>query len=231
MYRLSLCQSYNSERCLPPPRIDDSLDALAGSSWFSTLDLASGYWQCEMDEKDKEKTAFSTHKGLFQFRVLPFGLCNAQASFERLMELVLRGLQWERCLCYLDDVVVIGKNFEEALKNLTVIFNRFREADLKFKPSKCILFQTEVLFSGHKVSSKGIQCDPSKIKSVKNWPVPRNVTEIRSFLGLAGYYRRFIFNFSSIASPLTKLTRKGKKFIWSSECHKSFVELKERLIT
>ena len=215
----------------PLPKICESLDALSGASWFSTLDLVSGFWQCEMHEADKEKTAFSTHKGLYQFKVLPFGLCNAPASFERLMELVLRGLIWERCLCYIDDVVVFGRTFDSALDNLKIVVSRFREANLKLKPSKCVLFQTEVLFLGHIVNSQGIKCDPQKIESVKNWPVPSSVSEVRSFLGLAGYYRRFIPSFSSIATPLTRLTRKGKRFKWSDACQEAFENLKEKLIT
>ena len=138
----------------PLPKICESLDALWGASWFSTLDLVSGRWQCEMHEADKDKTAFSTHKGLYQFKVLPFGLCNAPVSFERLMELVLRGLILERCLCYIDNVVVFGRTFDSALDNLQIVVSRFREANLKLKPSKCVLFQTEVLFLGHIVNSQ-----------------------------------------------------------------------------
>ena len=207
---------------IPLPHIIDSLDALSGSSWFSTLDLVSGYWQCEMHDDDKEKTAFSTHKGLYQFKVLPFGLCNAPATFERLMELILRGLLWERCLCYLDDVIVFGTSFENAMENLRIVVSRFRDANLKLKPSKCLLFQTEVLFLGHIVSKKGIQCDPKKVECVQNWPQPSNVTEVRSFLGMAGYYRRFIPSFSSIAKPLTHLTRKRSKFVWDEACQLAF---------
>lgn len=191
----------------PLPRIDESLDALGGSQFFSTLDLASGHWQCEVEEKDRPKTAFSTHKGLFQFKVMPFGLCNAPACFERLMDLVLRGLLWEKCLCYLDDIIIMGATFHQALDNLELVFQRFRQANLKLKPKKCVLLQTEVLFLGHKVTREGISTDPSKIKAVKSWPVPESVKEVKGFLGLAGYYRRFIPSFSEIAVPLTKLTR------------------------
>ncbi|KAK3099399.1 hypothetical protein FSP39_003829 [Pinctada imbricata] len=215
----------------PLPKIDETLDTLSGASWFSTLDLASGFWQCQMHENDREKTAFSTHKGLFQFKVMPFGLCNAPATFERLMELVLRGLIWERCLCYIDDVVVFGNSFETALKNLEIVLKRLRKANLKLKPSKCVLFQTEVLYLGHVVCGEGIKCDPKKLEAVKSWPVPKSVPEVRSFLGLAGYYCRFIPTFSSIASPLTRMTRKGRKFDWNPSCQKAFEILKEKLIT
>ena len=136
----------------PLPRIDTSLDTLGGNCWFSTVDLTSGYWQCDVEPSSREKTAFSSHKGLFEFKVLSFGLCNAPATFERLMEMVLKGYQWEYCLCYLDDVIIFGSTFEKALQNVKLVFDRFRQANLKLKPSKCSLFQHDVLFLGHIVS-------------------------------------------------------------------------------
>ncbi|CAG2221615.1 unnamed protein product [Mytilus edulis] len=215
----------------PLPRIDSSLDSLGNNKWFSTIDLASGYWQVLVDEKDRPKTAFSCHKGLFQFKVMPFGLCNAPSCFERLMDIVLKGYQWERCMCYLDDVIIFGPTFEKALENLDLVFDRFRKASLKLKPKKCFLFQHQVLYLGHLVSDKGIACDPAKIESVSDWPVPKNVNEVRSFLGLAGYYRRFIPSFSEIASPMTNLTKKGLKFLWDQDCQNAFEVLKEKLIS
>lgn len=215
----------------PLPRIDESLDALAGASWFSTLDLVSGYWQCEMEEEDKPKTAFTSHMGLFQFQVLPFGISNAPSCYERLMELVLRGLRWEKCLCYLDDIIVFGSSFEQAVENLKIVFDKLRSANLTLKPSKCDLFQRKVSFLGHVVTAQGIQCDPDKISSIESWPVPCNATEVRSFLGLAGYYRRFIPDFSTIASPLTYLTRKRIKFLWTPIHQTAFDKLKELLIS
>lgn len=215
----------------PLPRMDDSLDALSGSKWFSTLDLASGYWQAEISESDRPKTAFSCHKGLFQFKVLPFGLSNAPAVFERLMELVLRGLNWEKCLCYLDDVIIFGKTFQEALENLKTVFQRFRQANLRLKPSKCTLFQTKVSFLGHIVSEAGISCDLRKTDSVKTWPVPTNVSEVKTFLGLVGYYRRFIRDFSTLAYPLTELTHKARSFIWTEACQIAFETLKSNLVS
>lgn len=215
----------------PLPRIDTSLDSLGGNKWFNTVDMASGYWQCLVEDKDRPKTAFSCHRGLFQFKVMPFGLCNAPSCFERLMDIVLKGYQWERCLCYLDDVIIFGPTFEKALENLEFIFERFRQANLKLKPKKCSLFQHQVLFLGHLVTDEGIACDPSKIEAVKEWPTPTNVNEVRSFLGLAGYYRRFILNFSELASTLTNLTKKGVRFRWTSQCQESFECLKEKLIS
>ncbi len=141
------------------------MDSLAGSVWFSSMDLCSGYWQVEMDQADKEKTAFVTRKGLWQWRVMPFGLCNAPATFECLMDLVLHGLHWERCLVYLDDIIVHGRTFEEHLDNLRLIWSRLREANLKMKPSKCTLFRRNI--SGHVVSRDGVRCDPTKIEAVQ----------------------------------------------------------------
>ena len=146
----------------PLPRIDDSLDALAGSEWFSTLDLASGYWQVEVDESDRLKTAFTTGSGLFQFTVMPFGLCNAPATFERLMEHVLSGLPWDVCLLYLDDITVHANNFQGEMKRLKTVFERLANAGLKPSPKKCHLFRRRVTFLGHVVSGEGISTDPER---------------------------------------------------------------------
>ena len=138
-----------------------------------------------MAHRDRAKTAFATRKGLFQLKVMPFGLANAPATLSRLMEMVLRGLNWERYLVYLDDIIV--KSFEEALANLVQVFERLRKAGLKLKPSKCSLFQTSVKFLGHVVSKRGIACDPDKIDCVRDWEIPKCVTEVRSFVGFAYY--------------------------------------------
>lgn len=223
--------SVTKKDAYPLPRIDTCLESLAGAKWFSTLDLASGYWQSAMHENSKFKTSFVTHKGTFEFKVLPFGLCNSPGTFERLMDIVLRGYHWERCLCYLDDVIVFGSTFDLALENLKAVFDRYRQANLKLKPSKCVLFQTEVAFLGHIVNEHGIKCDPQKVKKVQEWPVPTNVTELRQILGLVGYYRRFIPNCSSITAPLTKLLKKNVKFKWDKNCQESFETLKLKLTT
>ena len=151
----------------PLPRIDDSLDALRGSKWFSTLNLQSGYWQVEMHPDDAPKTAYATTKGLFQFNVMPFGLACAPATFERLMECVLAGLQWQTCLIYIDDVIVFGKTFENHLKNLEEVLTKIQNAGLKLSPKKCQLFRKKVEFLGHIVSDKGISTDPKKVEVVE----------------------------------------------------------------
>ena len=202
----------------PLPRIDDTLDALSQSMWFSTLELASGYWQIKLAEGSKKKTAFVTpHRGLYHFNVMPFGLTNAPATFQRLMEKVLFSLSPEKCLCYLDDIIILGRTFDQALENLELVLQRIRDAKLKLKPKKCVLFQTSVTYLGHVVSEDGISCDPSKGEAVKNWPSPSNKFEVRSIIGLMGYYRKFISNFAARASPLTKLTRTRAKFQWNEE--------------
>ena len=146
------------------PRIDDILDMLAGKRWFSTLDLPSGYWQVSLSPEARCKTAFATHSGLFQFRVMPFGLCNAPATFERLMDRALQGLRWSRCLVYLDDIISIGTTFDDSLDNLTLIFERLPSYGLQLKSTKCHLFQTSVPFLGHVVGRNGLECDPRKIE-------------------------------------------------------------------
>ena len=214
----------------PLPRIDETIESLAGAEWFSTLDLVSGYWQVSVAHGDREKTAFVTRKGLFQWKVMPFGLANAPATFSRLMEMVLRGINWERCLVYLDDIIVFGRSFDQALTNLVQVFECLRQAGLRLKPSKCSLFQNSVKFLGHVVSKDGVACDPEKIDCVRDWETPKCVTEVRSFVGFASYYRRFIPHFAHIAAPLVRLTEKNTKFYWDDSCVEAFNTLKEKLI-
>ena len=185
----------------PLPRIDDTLDVLAGSSWFSTLDLASGYWQVGMEECDREKTAFATPFGLFQFKVMPFGLCNAPATFQRLMELVLSGVHWSVCLVYLDDIIIFSKSVDEHLKQLQQVFQCLRAANLKIKSSKCQLFRKSVRYLGHIVSAKGIEADPEKEAAVMQWPVPKGQKDLKQFLGFMSYYRHLSLIFPVLRLP------------------------------
>ena len=215
----------------PLPRIDDTLDALAGNVYFSTMDLSSGYWQVGMDPVDKAKTAFTTGSDLFQFTVMPMGLRNAPSTFQRLMQLVLRGLHWDSVLVYLDDVIVFGRTFDETLGRLRAVFDRLREAGLKLRPDKCTFFAREVTFLGHVISSEGVLPDPANIDKVRSWPIPRNVTELRAFLGLCSYYRRFVKEFAHVAQPLHALTKKGVPYVWSDECEHAFHALRTTLIS
>ena len=193
--------------------------------------MLSGYWQVEVAEQDREKTAFTTQQGLFEFRVMPFGLCNAPATFQRLMDLVLAGIQWSKCLVYLDDIIIVGRNFDEHLHNLATVLHKLKAANLRIKPSKCALCQKQVTYLGHVVSKDGISADTEKTLKVANWPTPTSVQEVQQFLGLASYYRRFIKNFATIAKPLHKLSEKEWQFSWSIECANAFAELKNRLLT
>ena len=189
--------------------------------------MASGYWQVQVDPKDQEKTAFVTPFGLYQFRVMPFGLSNAPATFQRLMEHVLSGLHWSICLVYLDDIIVFGKSVEEHLDQLREVLTRLQNAGLKIKPSKCHLMQTRVWYLGHIVSSKGIETDPEKVRCVSDWPTPTDQRSLKQFMGLASYYRRFVQGFAQVAAPLNALTEKIKTWEWTAECNGAFLELKK----
>ena len=213
----------------PLPRIDMCLNALGGSKLFSTMDLRAGYWQTLIDERDRDKTCFVTRKGTYRFKVLSFGLANAPALFQRLMDLVLVGLTWEVCLVYLDDVIIMSETFDEHLCRLKTVFDRIHAANLKLKASKCKLFQREVVFLGHLVTADGVAPDPAKIRAVQNWPRPRNLTETRAFVGLASYYRNHIAKFAEIARPLHELTKKNQKFQWTERQEEAFCTLKRKL--
>ena len=184
-----------------------------------------------MAESDKEKTAFSTGSGLYQFCVMPFGLCNAPATFERLMEKVLVGLPWEILLIFLDEIIVHAATFEEELNRLRLVFQRLREANLKLGPKKCFLFQRRVAVLGHIVSGDGVSTDPSKTEVIRTWPTPHSAADVRSFLGLTSYYRRFVHEYATIAKPLHELTENGKEFSWTEDCEKMFHTLKEKLVS
>jgi hypothetical protein len=179
-----------------------------------------------MDESSKEFTTFTTYDGLYEFKVLPFGLCNAPSTFQRPMENVLRGLNWKICLIYIDDIIIFSHSFEEQLAHLDLVFSRLSESNIKLKATKCHFAFSKVKYLGHIVSRDGIQPDPDKISAVKDFPVPKKVKDVRSFLGLANYYRRFIKEFSKIAKPLTQLLHKNVKFQWTEACQTTFDILK-----
>ena len=184
----------------PLPRFDDLLDRLQGASVFSSLDLLSGYHPIRIANEDVPKTAFNTPLGLFEFRVLAFGLTNAPAAFQREMNRVFRGLNF--VLVYLDDILVFSRNADEHEQHLRTVLQLLRKHDLYAKLSKCSFCQPSVEFLGHIVSGNGVHVDPKKIDVIKHWPQPKSATEVRSFLGLANYFRRFIQGFSKLAIPL-----------------------------
>ena len=216
----------------PLPRMDTCLETLNGSEFYTVLDLASGFHQIELNEDDACKTAFSIPgRGSFEYETLPFGLHSGPSTCQRLMELVMLGLSWKILLIYIDDIIVLGINFEEALENLVKALKRLKEANLKVKTSKCVLFQESVSFLGHKVSKQGIETCPEKVKKVREWPTPENVTDIQAFLGLCSYYKNFIPNYGDVAQPLNELNCKDVPFVWNSSCQSSFDKLKGLLTT
>ena len=215
----------------PLPRIDDTLDCLEGAQYFSALDFSSGYFQVQLDDESRPLTVFITQGGLYEFNVKPFGLCNAPSNFQRMMEATLRGLQWFQCLIYLGDVIVFSQTFDDHLRHLSLVFDRLGIANLKLKPSKCKLRCKTVQYLGFIATPDGISPDPGKVASVRDYPVPTTFKQLRAFLGLANYYRRFISNFAHIANPLTQLTRKNQLFVWTEQCQQAFDTLKQTLIS
>ena len=190
----------------PLPRIDDLLDQLGAAKYFSTLDLASGYWQMRMHPDSVEKTVFVTPQGLHEFRVMSFGLTNAPGVFQRLMERVLSGLNpedWpDYVVVYIDNVLVFSRTIDDHLEHLSRVIQRLHGAGLKLKPSKCHFIREEVEYLGHMITPQGLKTNARLIAAVSEFPRPRDLPEVRRFLGLSSYCRRFVPNFSKIASPL-----------------------------
>ena len=216
------------------PRIDDTIDALSRARFFCTLDLIQGYHQVELEEQAKPKTAFlapQCNPCLWEFNYMPFGLKGAPRTFQRMMDQLLLGLDYRVALAYLDDVIVYGATVDECLTNLRLVFARIQQANLKLKPKKCFLFQRQTLYLGHIISGDGVRCDPEKIQAVKEWKPPRTLRQVRSFMGLVNYYRRFIRNYTDIAIPLYDLQKKKKRFHWGEAEQRAFTELKTALVS
>ncbi|KAK8980910.1 hypothetical protein V6N11_048039 [Hibiscus sabdariffa] len=214
----------------PLPRIDDLFDQLRGATVFSKIDLRSGYYQLKVREQDVLKTAFRTRYGHYEFLVMPFGLTNAPAAFMDLMNRVFHEYLDQFVVVFIDDILVYSRTEEDHDSHLRLVLQTLLENQLYAKLSKCEFWIREVVFLGHVVSSEGIRVDPKKVEAIVNWKQPTSVIEIRSFLGLAGYYRRFVSGFSKVAAPLTKLLQKGIKYEWSDARQQAFEKLKEALI-
>lgn len=210
----------------PMPQIQDILESMHGASVFSTLDLKSGYWQLDMDHDSIHKTAFVTSSGFYEFQRLPFGLKNAATSFQRLMEHVLRDLKEKCCMIYIDDVVIYSKDEQEHFKHIQQVFHCLSKADLTLNMKKCNFIQKSLKFFGHLVSGDGIRTDPDKVSAIRLFPTPQSLKEVQRFLGLAGWYHRFIPNFSEKAAPLHALKQKNTTWIWSEQCQQSLDLLK-----
>ena len=213
----------------PLPNIQDIFDSLAGSSIYSTLDLKSGYWQMPIDEHSRDKTAFICHVGQFQFKRVPFGLSNAPSYFQRQMNKILSPLLGKCAMVYLDDIVIFSRTPDEHDKHLQMVFELLRKHDLTVKRSKCEFYKSEIDLLGYRVSGAGISPQDEKIKAIRDLPPPKTVKGVRSFLGLANYYRQCVPAYAEIAEPLINLTRKGVKFDWTDACQRNFVQLKNAL--
>jgi len=214
----------------PLPNIADCLDAFKGASYFALLDLRSSFYQVPLAIEDRDKTAFITRRGQWRFRSLPMGLTNSPGTFQRLMDFVLRGLTWASVLVYIDDIVVYARSAQELKDRLQEVFLRLRTANLKLKPEKVKLFQREIAFLGHRVSGGGVSMDNTKVAAVLAWPEPRSAHEVKMFLGLSGYYRRFVKDYAKYAAPLQQLTKAKEKFRWADEQRRAFNHLKDCLV-
>ncbi len=212
----------------PLPLVEECMDTLAGNCWFSKLDANSAYWQVKVKKSDQKKTAFITKYGLYEFVRMGFGLCNAPATYCRVMNLVLRGLNWSILLAFLDDILVMGKCFKDHLENLEQVFQRFRQYGLKLKPRKCELYQLEVSFLGRTIGPNGVQLGKEHLKAVEDWPIPATTKQVEQFLGLVNYHRAFIKGYAKMAVPLYEITGK-KKFHWDVEQEQAFRAIKNAL--
>ena len=213
----------------PLPLMDELFDRVFGAKYFSKLDLRTGFHQIRVAEADVEKTAFRTRYGSFEYLVLPMGLCNAPGTFMQLMNDTFRDMLDKSVLVFLDDILVFSRSKEEHIQHVREVLTRLRSQKLYAKRSKCEFFRKEVEFLGHRLGSTGLSVSQDKISAVRDWPMPRSVQEVRSFLGLAGFYRRFVQDFSKIAHPITELTKHEKRFEWADVEQKAFEELKSAL--
>ena len=214
------------------PDAKELFNSLDGSEYFSALDLSMGYHQIEMDEHDMCKTAFTTRNGQYNFRRMPFGLCGAPQSFQRVMAAILRHQNWKNCLIYLDDICIFGKSLKEHNERLRSVLNCLAKAGVKLSPSKCVFMRREVTYLGHVIDKHGIRTDPSKISKIREWPTPKTVKELKTFISLCGYYRRFVSNFAEVVRPLELLCNnqsKNKTLRWEDRHTNSLNKLKELL--
>jgi Reverse transcriptase (RNA-dependent DNA polymerase)/RNase H-like domain found in reverse transcriptase len=215
----------------PLPRMDECLDSLGEAEYFTTLDANTGFWQIEVAPEDRDKTTFSCHVGMYQFSRMPFGLVNAPATFQRSMDNILSEVRRESIIVYLDDVIIFSRNFEDHVRHLEVVLRKLGEAGATLKFSKCHFFRQSVDYLGHMNLPHKLQVQAKNVKSIAKAEPPSTKTQVRSFLGLCGVYRRFVPNYTAIANPLTALTRKGtaEQFELNSEELEAFEVLKKLL--
>lgn len=215
----------------PLPNITEILDSLAGAIYFTHLDLFQGFYQISLNKESRPCTAFTTGKNQYQMTRMPMGLKSSPSSFSRMMTIAMSGLNYDRCLVYQDDLVVIGRSLDSHNRNLMDVFSRLREVNLKLNPAKCKFLQKEMLYLGHVISGDGILPDPEKVNVLKHYPRPQSTDEIKRFVAFANYYRKFIQNFAELALPLNKLCSKNAQFLWTTDCEHSFQKLKVALMS
>jgi hypothetical protein len=215
----------------PLPSIDNLLSSLDGAKVFTSFDLNSGFNQIVLDPEDRVKTAFTSPIGLYQYTRMPMGIVNGPSVFQRLMDTVLAGLKWIRCLVYIDDIIIFSGDYQQHLQDIAMVLARLEEAGLTVKNSKCRFYYEQLAFLGHVVSQDGISPDPSRVEAIQHLSAPTDVKSLLSFLGITGYYRRFIYRYAEIASPMYKLVRKNVEWSWDEECDKAFKTLKRALTT
>ena len=216
----------------PLPRIDDSLNDLAHCRYFTTLDMGSAFWQVSLSEEDQIKTAFATHSGLFQWTRMPFGLCNATATFQRLMNMILKSEDSQLgniVLCYVDDILIATKTVDQHLERLSSVFQKLAKAGLKLKPKKCVIMSKSIKYLGRIIDQDGCRPDPEAVEVVKNWQAPKDMSTLRSFLGFANYYREFIKDYAEKISPLQDLVKKDKPWEWH-QVHQDTFEMLKKLL-
>jgi hypothetical protein len=215
----------------PLPVIEELLEELQGDQWFTTLDLCSGFHQIKMAPGEGFKTAFQTHSGHYEYNVMPYGVTGGPATFQTMMNVLLEPLLQKCAVVFIDDILIYSKTWQEHLQHIKEVLTLLQTHQFHVKLSKCSFAKQQLCYLGHIVSAKGVATDPSKIESIQNWLVPANVKDLRSFLGMAGYYRRFVSHFGLIAKPLTNLLKKGTQFLWTSETKAAFQALKKALIS
>jgi len=206
----------------PIPVFEQLMDELAGARYFSTLDLLSGYHQIRLREGEENKTTFSTHVGHYEFKVVAFGLSGVPGTFQGAMNSTLKPCLRRCAIVFFDDILIYSKTFEEHINHLRLVFSLLAKDQWRIKLSKCKFVQTEISYLGHVISSKGVATDPAKIEAVVSWPTPTTVKELRSFLGFAGFYRRFVRHYVVISKPLTTLLKKHSLFVWSTKHETAF---------
>lgn len=213
----------------PLPNTEDCMEPLSGNIFYSQLDMASGFWQIPLSQRAKELTAFRTDEGLYQFKRMPFGLCNAPASFQKLVNGIFAGLKGMQLQTFIDDICIATRTWPEHVKMLEQVFSLLIKSNLKLKPSKCVFGTSQVTFLGHLIDVSGIRADPTKVKAITEMPRPKSIDEIRRVHGLLNYYRRLVPNFAQLAQPFTKMLKKNSVFRWEKEQDDAFKSIKSAL--